>query len=95
MSKMTERAKAHRLPLKTTPEDLEMEFRFSTRPIKYGNKVLLAVHHYDHGSRWFGAIYEFLDDTATTCEDFIGICDFSNAAFEDEGHAIEWAIKNA
>ncbi|WP_294463503.1 hypothetical protein [uncultured Ruminobacter sp.] len=43
---------------------------------------------------YYGAVYEFLTDD-TGCEGEIGIREVSGVEFEDEGHAIEWAMKNA
>ncbi|MBO7663424.1 MAG: hypothetical protein J6U01_08630, partial [Clostridia bacterium] len=47
------------------------------------------------GKSWIAAVYEFLDDNATDCEDFIGIREVAEERFTDNGHAIAWAIRNA
>ena len=43
---------------------------------------------------YYGAVYEFLSDD-TSCEGEIGIREVSGVDFMDEGHALEWAMKNA
>ena len=93
MSKLTERAKTYRLPNPTTPEDLECRW---SKTLKFGDTVLLAGHYYNGVSKpcYFGAVYEFLTED-TGCEGEIGIREVSGVEFEDEGHAIEWAMKNA
>ena len=88
---MTERAAEMRLPTKTTPEDLESRW---SRVLTYGNRILLAGHYYTGtGADYFGAVYEFLDDDATTCEDAIGLREVSAVEFEDDGHAIAWCLR--
>ena len=42
---------------------------------------------------YFGAVYEFLDDDHS-CEGTIGLAAVSDIEFEDDGHAIAWAMKN-
>jgi hypothetical protein len=93
MSKLTERAKTYRLPNPTTPEDLECRW---SKTLRFGDRVLLAGHYYNGRGKpsYFGAVYEFLTDD-TGCEAEIGIRKVSGVEFEDAGHAIEWAIKNA
>ena len=93
MSKMIELAKEYHLPLKSTPED--MESRWET-VLRYGDRILVAGHWYNpDGKSWIAAVYEFLDDNETTCEDFIGIREVAEERFTDNGHAIAWAIRNA
>lgn len=93
MSRLTERAKTYRLPNPSTPEDLECRW---SKTLKFGDKVLLAGHYYNGRGKpcYFGVVYEFLTDD-TGCEGEIGIREVSGVDFEDEGHAIEWAMKNA
>lgn len=93
MSKMIELAKEYRLPLKSTPEDLEVDW---DTVLQYGDRILLAGHWYNpDGKSWIAAVYEFLDDNATDCDDFIEIREVAAERFTDNGHAIAWAIKNA
>ena len=93
MSKLTERAKTYRLPNPTTTEDLECRW---SKTLRFGDKLIMAGHYYNGRGKpsYFGAVYEFLTDD-TGCEAEIGIREVSGVEFEDAGHAIEWAIKNA
>ena len=93
MSKMIELAKEFRLPLRSTPEDLGCDWE---TVLRYGDRILLAGHWYNpDGKSWIAAVYEYLDDDATECDDMIGIREVSAERFEDNGHAIAWAIANA
>ena len=80
-----------RLPNPTTPEDLEMR---GLKVLTYGDKVLVAGFSYNGPDEpgYYGAVYEFLYDT-TSCEDPVGIREVSEVEFEDDGHAIAWALE--
>jgi len=43
--------------------------------------------------QYFGAVYEHLDDDLS-CEGEIGLAAASEVEFEDDGHAIAWAMAN-
>ena len=90
MSKMTERARTYRLPNPTTPEDLECRW---SKTLNFGDKVLLAGYYYNGMNKpsYFAATYEFLTDDHT-CEGTIGLRAVSEVEFEDDGHAIAWAM---
>lgn len=91
MSKMIDLANKYRIPTLVTPEDLETRWG---KVIIFGDRVILVGHYYHpDGNCYFGAVYEFLDDNEQTCEDFIGLREVSEERFEDDGHAIEWALK--
>ena len=81
-----------RLPNPTTPEDLECRW---SKILNFGDKVLLAGYYYNGMNKpsSFGAVYEFLDDDHS-CEGTIGLAAVSDIEFEDDGHAIAWAMKN-
>ena len=90
---LVEIAREYRLPLKSTPEDLECDW---DTVLRYGNRILLAGHWYHpDGKSWIAAVYEFLDDNETTCKDIIAIREATMERFEVNGHAIAWAIQNA
>ena len=93
MSRLTERAKTYRLPNPSTPEDLECRW---SKTLRFGDKVIMAGHYYNGRGKpsFFGAVYEFLTEDSG-CEAEIGIREVSGVEFEDAGHAIEWAIRNA
>ena len=81
-----------RLPNPTTPEDLECRW---SKILNFGDKVLLAGYYYNGMNKpsYFGAVYEYLDDDHS-CEGTIGLAAVSDIEFEDDGHAIAWAMKN-
>ena len=93
MSEMTKRAETYRLPNPSTPEDLECRW---SKTLTFGNKVILAGHFYNGMNKpsYFGAVYEFLTED-TTCEGMVGLKEVSGIDFEDDGHAIAWAIGKA
>ena len=61
--------------------------------MRYGDKAILAGHYWNGAGKpsYYGAVYEFLTDD-TGCEAEIGLREVSGV---DDGHAIEWAMKNA
>lgn len=81
----------YRLPEITTPENLEM---YWSNVLNFGHKVIMAGHYYYKGKDyWFGAVYEFTTDD-DSCEGEIELKNASETLFEDNGHAIEWAMKH-
>lgn len=88
---INEGMKKLRLPNPTTPEDLECRWH---RTLKFGDKVLVAGYYYNGLNKpcWYGATYEFLTGD-TTAEGVIGLRAVSEIEFEDDGHAIEWAMR--
>ena len=88
---INEAMKSLRLPNPTTPEDLECRF---SKVLTFGDKVLLAGHYWGGKGKpsYFGAAYEFLTDD-TSCEGTIGLRAVSDVEFEDDGHAIAWAMQ--
>ena len=83
----------YRLPNPTTPEDLECRW---SKLLNFGDKVVIAGYYYNGQNKpcYFGAVYEFLSEDHT-CEGAIGLRDASEVEFEDDGHAIAWAISRA
>ena len=82
---INEAMRTYRLPNPTTPEDLECRW----------SKVLLAGYYYNGKNKpcYFGATYEFLSDDHS-CEGTIGLSAASAVEFEDDGHAIAWAMQH-
>ena len=80
----------YRLPNPATVEDLESR---GGKVLRFGNKVLLAGYFYNGMNRpcYYGAVYEYLTDD-TSCEGMIGLSDVSEVEFQDDGHAIAWAM---
>lgn len=90
---MKDLARTYHLPQTTTPETLEERWRCI---LTFGNRVLLAGLFYkkdDNGDWWYGAAYEFTTDDHS-CEGEIRLAAVSEAAFEDDGHAIAWAMNH-
>jgi hypothetical protein len=88
---INEAMRTYRLPNPTTPEDLECRW---SKTLNFGDKVLLAGHYYNGMNKpsYFAATYEFLTDDHT-CEGTIGLAAASEVEFEDDGHAIAWAMQ--
>lgn len=88
---ISEAMRKYRLPNPTTPEDLETRW---SKVLTFGDKVVMAGHYCNGRNKacFFGATYEFLDDDHS-CEGTIGLRAASEVAFEDDGHAIAWAMR--
>ena len=89
--KINEGMRTYRLPNPTTPEDLECRW---SKLLTFGDKVIIAGHYYNGKGKpcYYGASYEFLTDDHT-CEGAIGLRAASEVEFEDDGHAILWAMQ--
>lgn len=73
-----EAMKTFRLPNPTTQEDLECRW---SKVLAFGDKVLLAGHHYQHGGPcYYSAVYEHLDSDMS-CEGPIGLRAVSEVVF--------------
>lgn len=81
----------YRLPNQTTPEELECRW---SKVLNFGDKILVAGHYYNGMGKpsYYGATYEFIT-TDTSCEGTIGLRAASEVEFEDDGHAIAWAMQ--
>lgn len=88
---INEAMRTYSLPNPTTPEDLETRW---SKVLTFGDKVILAGHYYNGRNKacYYGATYEFLTDDRT-CEGTIGLRAASEVEFEDDGHAIAWAMR--
>ena len=88
---INEAMRTYRLPNPSTPEDLECRW---SKILNVGDKVILAGYFYNGKNKpcYFGATYEFLTDD-TTCEGTVGLRAASEVEFEDDGHAILWAMQ--
>lgn len=83
--------RTYRLPNPTTPEDLESRW---SKVLTFGDRILVAGHYYNGAGKpsYFGVVYEHLDDDLS-CEGIIGLREASEVEFEDDGHAILWAMQ--
>lgn len=88
---ISEAMRALRLPNPTTPEDLETRW---SKVLTFGDRVIMAGYYYNGQNKpcYFGAAYEFLEDGKRDCESTIGLKAVSEVEFEDDGHAIAWAM---
>ncbi len=89
----TNKASTYRLPTTTTPENLETRLMGNRGTIlTFGDHILVAGYFYNPNRRcYFAATYRFT--TADhTCEGEIKLTAISEDAFEDNGHAIAWAM---
>ena len=88
---INEGMKKYRLPNPTTQEDLECHW---SKVLNFRDKVLLAGYYYNGKNMpcYFGAVYEHIDNDLS-CEGTIGLQAVSDVAFEDDGHAIAWAMR--
>ena len=91
MTNLEKSARTYRLPETTTLENLACSWSCT---VNFGDKVLLAGYYYSGKGKpsYFGAVYEHLDDDMS-CEGTIGLRAVSNTEFEDDGHAMAWAMK--
>ena len=94
MTSLEMKARSHRLPMTTTPENLESAFFTDSAVfLTFGEKTLMAGYSYQgRGCRsYFGAVYEFTTEDHT-CEGEIKLTEVSPYYFADNGSAIQWAL---
>lgn len=90
---INEAIRTFRLPNPTTPENLKCRW---IKTLQFGDKILMAGYYYNGMNKpcYSRATYEFLTDD-TSCEGTIGLHSVSDVEFEDDGHAIAWAMSHA
>ncbi len=91
----TNKASTYRLPTTTSPENLETRLMGNRGTIlTFGDRILVAGYFYNPNGRcYFAATYRFT--TADhTCEGRVELVSISEDTFEDNGHAIAWAMAN-
>lgn len=92
MATLKDATSKYRLPFNTTWEDLESRW---SKVLRFDDRILVAGYYYNGPGQpsYYGAVYEFLDDVEEhDCESMIGIRAVSDVMFEDDGHAIFWAM---
>lgn len=89
----TAKANTYRLPTSTTPENLEMKLMYDSGVIlTFNDRILVAGYFYDPSGRsYYGATYRFTTSDHTI-EGEIELVSISEDTFEDNGHAIAWAM---
>lgn len=87
---INEGMKKYKLSNPTTLEDLGM----GEEVLSFGDKVLVAGYFWNGPGQpcYFGAVYEHLDDDMS-CEGALGLAAVSEVEFEDDGHAMAWAMQ--
>ena len=93
---ITEGMKKYRLANPSTPEDLEMRFSgMDGKVLNFGETVLVAGYYWNGPGKpsWFAAAYEYLEGGDHDCESTVGLKAVSGVEFEDDGHAIAWAMQ--
>ena len=95
MTNLERIAREHRLPMTTTPENLETAFFTDNATfLTFGNKTLMAGYSYQgrNQNSYYAAVYAFTTDDHT-CEGEIRLETVSTEYFADNGHAIAWAMQ--
>ena len=95
MTDLGRKADAYHLDLVTTPEHIEEKFFTSDVVfLNFGNKILMSKYCYTWKNEigYCAAIYQFTTENHD-CEGTIELVKVSDELFEDNGHAIEWAVK--
>ena len=94
-SKTAAKVDTYQLQRATTPEELEMKMMHGGGAIlTFGDRILVAGYSYNPNGRcYYEATYRF---TAAdhTCEGRVELVSVSKDTFEDNGHAIAWAMAN-
>ncbi len=89
--KINDAMRIYRLPNPTTPEDLECRW---SKLLTFGDRVVIAGYFSAARTKALllrGGLRILGDDH--TCEGAIGLRAASGAEFEDDGHAIAWAMQ--
>ena len=95
MTALAEKRNTLRLRWRETPEDLyKLVLHEGAAIVPYNDKMIMAGWYYNgpEAPGWYGAIYERLEDGPLHPEMDLGLACISAKFYEDEGHAIEWAI---
>lgn len=95
MTNLEKKAREHRLPMTTTPENLESAFFTDSAVfLTFGNKTLMAGYSYQgrNQNSYYGAVYEWTTGKHT-CEDEIRLTAVSEEYFKDNGSAVAWAMQ--
>lgn len=80
----------YRIKRQTTPEELEMG---EGKVITFGDKIIMIGYYYHRDNNcYIATIYEFIGDDHTV-EGPLELKQVSEERFIDDGHAIEWALK--
>lgn len=98
MTALTQRRQELHLEWRETPERLISKAMHEGCSImRYGQHYLMTgwndlEYWRPEEERWYAAVYEQLDDEEMGPETDLALVEISPEFFQDEGHAIEWAI---
>lgn len=81
--------KYYRFPLTTTMEELDMDTNCYGAVLKFGNKVIFAGMNYK--GETLAAVYQSKSGHLDI-ESEIELIEIADQTFEDNGHAVAWAI---
>lgn len=89
MTDLEKKAREYRLPLTSTPENIACGWRCTC---DFGDRFLVAGHYYAYKEPcYYGAVYEYTTDDHT-CEGEVRLAAVSEERFDDNGHALAWAM---
>lgn len=93
MTDLEKKADKYRLNLTTTPEHIKVDF-FTCDAVflDFRDKILMSCYTWKNKTGYYAAIYQFTTDNHD-CDGIIELVKVSDELFEDNGHAIEWALK--
>lgn len=88
--------KTYCLPKLTTPEQMETRLMLNRGTVlTYGDHILATGYYYTrNGKNYYAALYTFTSGYHS-CEDEISLTAIAPETFEDNGHAIAWAMSKA
>lgn len=96
MKNFERKAREFRLPMTTTPANLEsIFFADSAVFLPFGNKTIMAGYSYQRRGQdsYYVAVYEWTTRDHT-CEGEIVLTAISDGFFADNGSAVAWAMAN-
>lgn len=89
MTNLEKNARTYRLPETSTPENIACDWSCTA---DFGSRFLVAGYYYSHNEPcWYGAVYEHTDSDLS-CEGEVRLVAVSEERFEDNGHALAWAM---
>lgn len=89
MTDLEKKAREYRLPMTGTPENIACRW---TCNVNFGARFLVAGYYYAYKEPcYYGAAYEYTTEDHT-CEGEVRLAVVSDERFEDNGHALAWAM---
>lgn len=89
MTDLEKKAHEYRLPMSGTPESIACRW---TCNVNFGARFLVAGYYYAYKEPcYYGAVYEYTTEDHI-CEGEVRLAAVSGERFEDNGHALAWAM---